>query len=224
MPHVRAPEMIIRPVYPYHRADTPASFLHTTAMNKCHWAITCLLGGTYNKQRILSPAGYERMWSPVATRGYPFLYEAADLGRTLGHFKGAKTVSHGGGGFGWTDFLILLPEKSHAAVILSSAREQTILAVVHAMLKREPQAGVVSWIVPVCEALQNDGIQAAYASYAEIKNSQEYAFDAEEIVNLTFQLLSVKKIDLAIAVLGLNIHAFPEHFDSYLSLARLYLL
>lgn len=134
-----------------------------------------------------------------------------------------------------TDFLILLPEKSRAAVILcneeSSAREQTILAVVHAMLEREPQgdarqpeAGAVSWMVPICEALQRGGIQAAYACYAEIKNSKDFFFDADELVNLTFQLLSVKKIDLAIDVLGLNIHAFPEHFDSYFSLARLYLL
>ncbi len=235
VPHVRAPEMIVRPVYPYHRADAPASFLHTTLIDMCHWAITSLNGGTYQGQRILSPAGYELMWSPVAKRGYPPFYEAAGLGWTIGHYEGVKTVSHGGGGFGWTDFLILLPEKNCAAVILcneeSSAREQTILAVVHAMLEREPQgeacqpqAGAVSWMVPVCEALYRGGIQAAYACCAEIKDSQEYYLDPDELVNLTFQLLSVKKTDLAIDVLGLNIHAFPEHFDSYFSLARLYLL
>jgi CubicO group peptidase (beta-lactamase class C family) len=227
LPHVRAPQMTVRPVYPYHRADAPASFLHTTGMDLCRWAITCLQGGTFNGQRILSPAAYELMWTPAAQRGYPPFYEAAGLGWTLGHYQGVKTVSHGGGGFGWTDFLILLPEKKRGAVILcneeSSAREQTILAVVHAMLEREPQEIAVSWMVPVCAALQKGGIQAAYACYAEIKNCQEYYFDANELVSLTFQLLAVKKIDLAIAVLGLNIHAFPEHFYSYLSLARLYM-
>ena len=40
--------MIVNPVYPYHRADAPASFLHTTVMDMCHWGITCLNGGVCN--------------------------------------------------------------------------------------------------------------------------------------------------------------------------------
>ena len=35
--------------------------------------------------------------------------------------------------------------------------------------------------------------------------------------------MAVKKIDLAIDVLKLNIHAFPEHMGSYTFLANLYL-
>jgi CubicO group peptidase (beta-lactamase class C family) len=228
VPHLRTPEMVVNPVYPYHRADAPASFLHSTTIDMCHWSITSLNGGEYNGNRILSADRYPLMWTPIAPRSYPPFYEHAGLGWTLGHYEGVKTVSHGGGGFGWTNFLILLPEKKRGAVILcneeSSARENTILAVVDAMLGREPQVGPVAWMIPISQALQRGGIQAAYACYDEIKSSQEYFFDADELVNLTLQLTSVKKIDLAIDVLGLNIHAFPEHFNSYLSLARLYLI
>jgi Tfp pilus assembly protein PilF len=32
----------------------------------------------------------------------------------------------------------------------------------------------------------------------------------------------VKKVDLAIDLLKLNLHAFPDHLDSYLYLARLF--
>jgi cytochrome c-type biogenesis protein CcmH/NrfG len=40
---------------------------------------------------------------------------------------------------------------------------------------------------------------------------------------LVIQLVSVKKIELAIEVLGLNLQAFPEHIESYLCLAKLHL-
>jgi tetratricopeptide (TPR) repeat protein len=229
MPHLRTPEMIVNPIYPYHRADAPASYLHSTVVDMCHWAITCMNGGAYDGQRILSPDSYEKMWTPVAKRDFPPLYEDHGLGWILGHFDGVKTVSHGGGGFGWTDFLILLPEKKSAAIIMcneeSSARSRTILAVIHAMLDYEPQAGTVSWMVPINQALQAGGIQAAYARYEELKGSQtqEYFIQEDELVTLMYQLRAVKKIDLAIDVLGLNLHVFPEHMDSYIYLAQLYL-
>ncbi|MBU1049275.1 tetratricopeptide repeat protein, partial [Candidatus Bipolaricaulota bacterium] len=41
--------------------------------------------------------------------------------------------------------------------------------------------------------------------------------------NLVIQLTSAKKLDLAMDVLGLNIHAYPQYADSYLRLARIYL-
>lgn len=109
VPHLRTPEMMVRPIYPYHRADAPASFLHSTVVDMCHWCITCLNRGIYNGRRILTPASYDAMWTPVAKWGFPPLYEDMGLGWTLGHFDGVKTVSHGGMGFGWTDFLTILP-------------------------------------------------------------------------------------------------------------------
>lgn len=148
VPHLRSPEMIVNPVYPYHRADAPASFLHSTVIDMSHWSITSLSGGLFNGNRILSADKYPLMWTPAAPRNYPPFYEHAGLGWTLGHYEGWKTVSHGGGGFGWTDFLIMLPEKNCGAVIScneeSSARENIILAVVDTILNREPQAGPVS--------------------------------------------------------------------------------
>ena len=227
LPHLRTPEMIVNPVYPYHRADAPASFLHTTVEEMCHWAITCLNGGVFNGARILSPASYDLMWTPVVERGSPPFYESHGLGWVLGHFDGLKTAAHGGGGFGWTDFFFLLPEVNQAAVILcneeSSARSRFIRAVIHAMLGKEPAAGTVSWMIPIGQALQEGGIQAAYARYAEIKDSPDYFFDEYELVTLVYQLMSVKKYDLAIEVLKLNLQVFPKSTESYHLLGTLYL-
>lgn len=93
------------------------------------------------------------------------------------------------------------------------------------MLDQEPQVGAVSWMAPISQALQKGGIQAAYARCAELKDNgaEEYSFDGDDLVNLTYQLMSVKKLDLAIDVLKLNIHVFPDHIESYTRLASLYL-
>jgi len=193
----------------------------------CHWCITCLNQGIYQGRRILTPASFELMWTPVAEWGYPPLYEDVGLGWTLGHYENVRTISHGGMGFGWTDFLTLLPEKQGAAVILcneeSSARSRTIRAALHAILGLELQAGTVSWMVPICQALLEGGIRAAYEGYAEIKDNEAYFFDEDDLVNLTYQLMSVKKLDLTIDVLKLNLHAFPEHVESLNLLAKFYI-
>lgn len=118
VPHLRTPEMKVNPSYPYHRADAPASFLHTTVVDMCHWGSVALNRGRYRNQRILSPASYELMWTAVAKRGpAPSMYEETGLGWTLGHYKGVKTISHGGAGFGGTAFLLILPKKKCTAVI-----------------------------------------------------------------------------------------------------------
>jgi len=231
VPHLRSPEMRINPVYPYHRADAPASFLHATVQDMCHWAITSLKRGSMPGESILSSTSYDLMWTPVADRGYKrgSMYEEIGLGWTLGHFKGVRTISHGGMGFGWSDFLFILPEKNSAAVILcneeSSARTRTVHAVADALIGQKPQANTVSWMVPVSRALGEGGIRAAHARYAEIKASGDagYDFDADDLANLALQLTSARKPDLALEVLGFNIQVFPEHVESYLGQASLYL-
>jgi CubicO group peptidase (beta-lactamase class C family) len=231
VPHLRTPEMNVNPIYPYHRADAPASFLHATILDMCHWGITCLNRGNYLGQSILSPASYDIMWTPVAEWGYPRpgIYEDMGLGWTLGHFKDAKTVSHGGMGFGWSDFLLILPEKNRAAAILcneeSYARSRTVRAVTDTLMDQKPQADTVSWMVPISQALIEGGIQAAYARYDEIEagGMEKYYFDENDLINLKHQLVSAKKLDLAIEVLGLNIHVYPEHVESYTERAKLYL-
>jgi CubicO group peptidase (beta-lactamase class C family) len=225
VPHLRIPQVVPNPIYPYHRADAPASFLHTTVVELCHWAIASLDRGIYQGQRLLSPASYDLMWTPVARRGYPPFREEMGLGWSLGRFEGVRTVAHGGGGFGWTCHLILLPEKNSAAILLGNEESSAITrieqAVLRTMLGLEPQPGPVSWMIPVARALHSGGIGAAYACYEEIRKHPDIFFDADELVTLVYQLLCVKKYDLAREVLKLNLHVFPEHQETMTLLAKL---
>jgi CubicO group peptidase (beta-lactamase class C family) len=227
MPHLRTPGMIVNPIDPYHRADAPSSFLHSSVVEMCHWAITCLNRGGYKDQRILTPASYDLMWTPVVNRDYPPFREEMGLGWTLGHFDGDRTIGHGGGGFGWTCFLALLPENNRAAIVLcneeSMGHERALDAVLCTLIEKEPQVGTISWMIPIAQSLQIGGIRAAYARYEEIKDSDEYFFDEYELITLVYQLVSVKNIDLAIDVLELNLHVFPEHLGSFIILAKAYL-
>lgn len=228
IPHLRSPEMKINPSYPYTRTDAPSSFLHSTILDMCHWGMTCLNKGSHLGQSILSPASYDMMWTPVVAQGYsrPGMYEDMGLGWNLGHYRDVKTVSHGGMGFGWADFLLILPEKNCAATILcneeSFARTRIIWAIADTLLGQKPQANAVSWMVPISQAMTQGGILAAYARYDEIKASgtDEYYFDRDDLLNLSIQLMSAKKPDLAIDVLGLNIHVFPEYVESYTRRAK----
>jgi len=195
-------------------------------LEMCQWAITCLNDANNHGQRILSPAGFELMWTPVVEWGFPPLYEHCGLGWTLGHYEGVKTVSHGGMGFGWSDFLTLLPERNCGAVILcndeSWARSRTVRAVIHAMLDMPPVVGAVSWSVPLLQAYQAGGIAAMHARYGEIKDDPDTTFDADDFIPLAYQLQSLKKDLVAIDLLDFNLHIHPDHVDSLVFLGRLH--
>jgi len=211
-PHLRSPEMKPNPSYPYHRADAPASFLHTTVVDMCHWGIACLNRGSYLGQRLLSPASYELMWTPVAKRGNPpGVFETMGLGWSIGHFKDVKTVCHGGSGFGGTAFFLILPEKNCAAVVLcneeSSAHLRAAYAVADTLIGQKPQANTVSWMVPISRALAEGGIAAAHARYAEIKGrDEEFYFNEYDLLDLALELFTAGKSDLAIEVQNLSTH------------------
>ena len=229
-PHLRSPLMKVNPIYPYHRADAPSSSLHTTVEDLCKLGITCLNRGVYKDQRILSGRGYDLMWTPVVERSShrPSIYEKMGLGWTLGHFLDEKTVSHGGAGFGGTAFLLIIPEKNFAAVVLcnqeSDAHFRVVQEVAKVSLGHRPQSNTVSWMVPISRALAQGGINAAYDCYDQIKNREDdYNFGKDDLLSLSLQLFTAKKVELAIAILGLNIHVYPEYIESYIQQAKLYL-
>ena len=73
-------------------------------------------------------------------------------------------------------------------------------------------------------ALQEGGIEAAYACYAELRNSdsQKYELNGYDLISLAYQLMGAGKLDQAIEVLQLNIRAFPGEIESYTLAASLH--
>jgi CubicO group peptidase (beta-lactamase class C family) len=228
MPHMRAPALMVSPIYVYHRADAPASALHSTVTDMCHWSTLCLNRGHFAGWDVLTPAGFAQMWTPVVKRG-GMLYADMGLGWNLGTYKGERAISHGGFGGGLADFWVLLPEKNLGAVIMCTDESPAIarlrVAVLDAMVGAEPRPGTIDWIVPISQALADGGIEAANARCAALKASGtlDYERDEESMCTLALQLLTAGKFDLAIGVLGLNLREFPRHAYSYYYLGYAYL-
>ncbi|MEX1311647.1 MAG: MBL fold metallo-hydrolase [Candidatus Sulfomarinibacteraceae bacterium] len=78
---------------------------------------------------------------------------------------------------------------------------------------------------PVTEALERDGIDAAVARYRELRRDEpeSWQFERWQLNILGYQLMARERYDDAIAILTLNVEAFPDHFDPYDSLGEAYM-
>ena len=229
VPHLRAPEMIASPFYPYHRGDAPASSLHTNIQEMGNWMRMCLRRGCLDEREIVRPATFDLMGKPVVKRGWPPFYEEMGLGWNVGHYQGEKTLSHGGFGAGWTDQLVLLPESGRGLAILSLDESYSIFRIRQAILDvlydQEPQIDTVSWAVPICQALAKGGSQTAFVRFEELKKRgmESFWFDEELLITPALHLMIVNKPEMAVDLLKLNLIAFPEYDGTYHYLANAYL-
>jgi Tfp pilus assembly protein PilF len=78
-------------------------------------------------------------------------------------------------------------------------------------------------MIPIAQALQTGGVRAAYARYEAIKDSPDYFIEVGELIPLYYQLMSRKKFGLAIGLLELDLHVFPERLGLAIYLARTHL-
>ena len=216
VPHLRLPAMTVSPVYPYHRADAPSSNLHTSILDLCNWAKTNLNQGTLNGDRILQPASYQKMWTPMVERTWPPLYRAMGLGWVLGSYEGQQTICHGGGGAGMNAFLLLLPGTGRAATMLvnceSPAHYNLIDAVLDSLVDREPKPGSIDWVVPICKAFEEGGREKAFEVYETLKggNQELVRLEEDSLISVVFQMVIADLFESALDLLDLTIYAFPE--------------
>jgi CubicO group peptidase (beta-lactamase class C family) len=226
-PHLHVPEVIPSPFYPYHRADAPASALHASLEGMCAWIRLCLGSGRLGERQILRQETFEIMTTPVVRRGYPPFYEDMSLSWNIGHYQCQKTISHGGFGAGWADTLLISPEGGWGLVVLSIDESylQVRQALLDALFGLEPQAGSVSWAVPVSQALIQGGLPAAQARAEQIlkTNLQDYWVDEDLLITLALHLMIMEKLNLAIGILEINRLAFPDCSQNFYYLANAYL-
>ena len=82
---------------------------------------------------------------------------------------------------------------------------------------------VVSWMVPLSQALGEGGIPSArkYGEALLAGDLTGYVVEPDGLPNLAIHLSSGGRYDLAEAVLQLNLDAFPGHVETLESLANL---
>lgn len=101
--------------YPYNRAHTPSSNLHSNVEDMLRYAMANLNRGELEGRRILKESTYEVMWKPAADTG-----RGGSVGVSwfLQERKGKRIVSHSGGDDGFATLLVLFPEKRAAVVFM----------------------------------------------------------------------------------------------------------
>ena len=119
--------------YPYNRAHTPSSNLHSNVDDMARWAIVNMNRGELDGKRILKSSTYEVMWKPAAKRT-----ATASVGISwfLTELHGENAVMHNGGDDGFITRLVLFPQTNTAVVYMLNtdrgnpgAFDGTVLAV-----------------------------------------------------------------------------------------------
>jgi CubicO group peptidase (beta-lactamase class C family) len=118
--YTRDKDGAVKPVahYPYNRAHTPSSNLHSNIEDMARWMMANLNRGELDGQRILKHSTYDQMWKP-----------AAEIGRQGGHVgiswfleesKGEHLVVHAGGDDGFLSYVCLCPNRRIGMVIMTN--------------------------------------------------------------------------------------------------------
>ena len=219
--------------YPYNRAHTPSSDLHSNVLDMTRWAIANLDGGVLDGKRILDKATHHRMWTATRQIRGPDpneRREAIGLAWFLGEYRGHRIVSHGGGDTGYVTDLVLVPEGRKAVVWMANVDYIGQGPLTHAALDvmlgltPKPIAAKRSAGRVLMAAYRDRGLDGALEQHAALKANQADLYDLGEgdFNDFGYFLLREKHVDEAIRMFQMNIEAFPASANAQDSLGEAY--
>ncbi|GEM_PF-3767260 len=95
--------------------------LYSTIGDMATWAQMHLNRGTYQRIRILGKDSYKALWKPHLETGWDRMKAAAGLGCFIGKVGDYTSVSHIGGGGGYSAAFVLLPGADRGFVIAANS-------------------------------------------------------------------------------------------------------
>jgi CubicO group peptidase (beta-lactamase class C family) len=101
--------------YPYNRAHTPSSNLHSNVEDMARWMMINMNHGELDGKRILKASTYDLLWKPAATVDNR---RRVGISWFLSEFKGEPVVMHGGGDDGFLTYLIFSPSRKVGVVMM----------------------------------------------------------------------------------------------------------
>ena len=216
--HLRTIRTLAWEGYPYNRMHGPSSTLHSNAIEMCNWAIINMKRGSRAGQRILESESYDLLWKPWFKTGGEDSDDAVGLSWFLGSHRGEKTISHGGGDTGFNTYLILLPEKSSAVVVLCNFIPAPIRylgeAALDMLLGFEPEGFKPPVSVPVLTALSERGREEAVAVWNSLnqEHAEDYDFGPRQFYNMAAMSIALDRIEDGEEVIRLFLDILPEEF------------
>jgi CubicO group peptidase (beta-lactamase class C family) len=118
---------IVVPVahYPYNRAHTPSSNLHSNVEDMARWIQVNLNRGELDGRRILKSSTYDVLWKPAAP--VPSRNWHVGISWFLAHQSGEGIVMHSGGDDGFTTHLAFAPTRKAGVVMMANCDHMSSL-------------------------------------------------------------------------------------------------
>lgn len=178
--------------------------------------------------KLLSARTTELMFKPnLDNYAYGWVAGKAKLGETE---EAVSTIGHGGGINGFNTLITRLVDNKHLIVLLDNTSQgrrldeinRAVINILHDRPYAAPKKSVAEALLTTI--IQKD-VAAALKQYQELKAKQAgvYDFGENELNNLGYQLLGMKKIAEAVEIFKLNVEAYPQASNPYDSLGEAYL-
>ena len=140
-------------------------------------------------------------------------------------------VSHSGGISGFNSLIYRFVEDNHMIVMFKNIRNTVglgqIMQKIGLILYDQPyELPKESAARKVALTSIESGVDAAVREYHKLKNyhSDAYSFAEGDFNGIGYELLGMNKFDAAVAILKLNVEAFPASANTYDSLGEAYML
>jgi CubicO group peptidase (beta-lactamase class C family) len=119
--HTQGKGKAIKPVahYPYNRAHTPSSNLHSNVEDMARWVLVNLNYGELDGHRILQRSTYDVLWKPAAEAGRKDRH--VGISWFLGDFKKEPFISHGGGDDGFLTYVGFSTKRNVGFVLMTNS-------------------------------------------------------------------------------------------------------
>jgi CubicO group peptidase (beta-lactamase class C family) len=104
--------------YPYNRAHTPSSNLHSNVEDMARWIFVNLNRGELDGRRILKSSTYDVLWKPAAAP--PDSDRHVGISWFLAESGGERIVMHSGGDDGFTTHLAFAPARKDGVVMMAN--------------------------------------------------------------------------------------------------------
>ena len=178
-------------------------------------------------EKILSAASKELMFKPnLENYGYGFGIRKASLGPDK---IAVPVIEHNGGINGFSTDIVRLVGDKRLIVLLDNTSQGRYLdgmaLAITNILYKQPFESAKRSIAETLRPLAVKDVAAAIKQYRDLKTarSSEYDFREQELNELGYQLLHMKKVSEAIEIFRLNVEAYPQAANTYDSLGEAYL-
>jgi CubicO group peptidase (beta-lactamase class C family) len=123
--------------YPYNRAHTPSSNLHSNVDDMARWILVNLNRGELDGRRILKNATYDVLWkhaAPVPGRNFH-----VGISWFLADSSGEEIVMHPGGDAGFTTHLAFAPALKAGVIMMANCDHMSSIKAIW----EAPESGIV---------------------------------------------------------------------------------